>query len=51
MRTAIYIDGFNFYYRGQFWVIEVAACQANAANMQFTRYADRNRLCMPIQNK
>src|SRR6266487_1318563 len=35
---------------GQFGTVEVAACKADTTNVQFARYADRNRLQQRIQD-
>ncbi len=36
--------------RREFWTVEIAACYADAANVQFTCYADWHRLAIRIQN-
>ena len=49
-RTRVITEGIgDKFFSGQFGAIEIASCQTIAANMDFTRYADGNRLQVLIE--
>src|SRR5690349_18903006 len=40
----------NEFLRGQFGMIEIAACDTGAADVNFARYSDRNRIAVRVEH-